>query len=207
MPVGVEPTRSRENTRARLLEAAAEVFAELGIAGASVEAICERAGFTRGAFYSNFETKDQLFLELSAAAAARQLERVRTRITQVESENGESEGRDIRSLLQVLDTLGASRDETILAVESELRAMRDDEFGAALVAQHESFVAEVAAIVEQVMLARHIELRVDAVFAARLLMTSWDMTARYGVIAGLPDDERARASHETVARMAEMLIA
>jgi len=47
-------TRSRENTRARLLEAAAQVFAEAGLDGASVEAVCERAGFTRGAFYSNF---------------------------------------------------------------------------------------------------------------------------------------------------------
>ena len=53
-------TRSRENTRARLLEAAAQVFAEAGLDGASVEAVCERAGFTRGAFYSNFESKDEL---------------------------------------------------------------------------------------------------------------------------------------------------
>ncbi|OZB88841.1 MAG: TetR family transcriptional regulator, partial [Microbacterium sp. 14-71-5] len=36
-------TRSRENTRARLLEAAALVFAEEGLDGATVEAVCERA--------------------------------------------------------------------------------------------------------------------------------------------------------------------
>ena len=42
-------TRSRENTRARLLDAAAQVFAEVGLDGASVEAVCDRAGFTRGA--------------------------------------------------------------------------------------------------------------------------------------------------------------
>ncbi|WP_232531790.1 TetR/AcrR family transcriptional regulator [Microbacterium halophytorum] len=205
--MGAEQTRSRENTRARLLEAAAEVFAEVGIAGASVEAICDRAGFTRGAFYSNFETKDQLFLELSAAAGSRQLERVRSRIAQVESETEPSDGRDIRSLLRVLDTLGASRDDTILSVESELRAMRDSEFGAALIAQYERFVDEVTAIVEQVLRNRHIELRVDAGFAARVLMTTWDSTARNGVIAGLPEEERNRASHEAVARMAEALIA
>ena len=57
-------TRRREATRQKLLDAAAQVFAEVGLDAASVEAICERAGFTRGAFYSNFETKDELFLEL-----------------------------------------------------------------------------------------------------------------------------------------------
>ncbi|PJI52936.1 hypothetical protein CTI14_35415, partial [Methylobacterium radiotolerans] len=62
-------TRSRENTKARLLEAAAQVFAEAGLDGASVEAVCERAGFTRGAFYSNFDSKDELFLTLAAGVA------------------------------------------------------------------------------------------------------------------------------------------
>jgi AcrR family transcriptional regulator len=51
-------------TRAALLEAAAELVVERGLAGASAEAISARAGFTRGAFYSNFESKEQLFVEL-----------------------------------------------------------------------------------------------------------------------------------------------
>jgi AcrR family transcriptional regulator len=51
-------------TRAALLEAAAELVVERGLAGASAEAICARAGYTRGAFYSNFESKEQLFVEL-----------------------------------------------------------------------------------------------------------------------------------------------
>ena len=58
------PTRKREATRERLLDAAREVLAETGIQGATVETICERAGFTRGAFYSNFESKDDLVLAL-----------------------------------------------------------------------------------------------------------------------------------------------
>src|SRR5690606_7460408 len=73
-------TRSRENTRARLLEAAAQVFAEVGLEGATVEAVCERAGFTRGAFYSNFESKDELFLALSASVAESRLNAVRERV-------------------------------------------------------------------------------------------------------------------------------
>jgi AcrR family transcriptional regulator len=54
----------QRRTRAALLDAAAELFVERGFLGASVEAIAERAGFTRGAFYSNFASKDELFAEL-----------------------------------------------------------------------------------------------------------------------------------------------
>jgi AcrR family transcriptional regulator len=62
------PARSRrptrEETRTRLLDAAARVFIERGIAAASVEEITEAAGFSRGAFYSNFDDKDALVLAL-----------------------------------------------------------------------------------------------------------------------------------------------
>ena len=51
-------------TRQALLDAAGEVFVERGLQGTSVEAIAERAGFTRGAFYSNFASKEELFAEL-----------------------------------------------------------------------------------------------------------------------------------------------
>lgn len=55
---------SRAVTRQRLLDAAAAIFAERGFYGASLEDIAERAGFSRGAFYSNFDTKEDLFLAL-----------------------------------------------------------------------------------------------------------------------------------------------
>jgi AcrR family transcriptional regulator len=58
----VRPTR--EETRARLFEAAAEVFAERGIGAATIEQIASAAGFTRGAFYSNFDSKDELLLAM-----------------------------------------------------------------------------------------------------------------------------------------------
>ena len=54
----VRPTR--EETRRRLFEAAAEVFAREGVGGATVEQIAAAAGFTRGAFYSNFSGKEEL---------------------------------------------------------------------------------------------------------------------------------------------------
>lgn len=49
-------------TRAALIDAAAAAFAERGVHGASVEDICARAGFSRGAFYSNFERKEDLLM-------------------------------------------------------------------------------------------------------------------------------------------------
>jgi AcrR family transcriptional regulator len=51
-------------TRERLLEAAERVFLRRGLKGSSVEEIAAEAGFTRGAFYSNFESKEELFVEL-----------------------------------------------------------------------------------------------------------------------------------------------
>lgn len=55
---------SRDETRQRLLTAAAEVFVVRGLGNTSIEEICDAAGFSRGAFYSNFATKDDLVLQL-----------------------------------------------------------------------------------------------------------------------------------------------
>jgi AcrR family transcriptional regulator len=63
--------RTRSNTRARLLAAASTVFSESGFQAATVEDVCSAAGFTRGAFYSNFTSKDELFLALWDVEALR----------------------------------------------------------------------------------------------------------------------------------------
>jgi AcrR family transcriptional regulator len=54
----------RQETRRLLLDAAEQVFLRRGLQGSSVEEIAAEAGFTRGAFYSNFMSKDELFVEL-----------------------------------------------------------------------------------------------------------------------------------------------
>jgi AcrR family transcriptional regulator len=56
--------RSRENTRARLVEAAVDVFAGRPFGGVTVDQLVAAAGFTRGAFYSNFGSIDELFHEV-----------------------------------------------------------------------------------------------------------------------------------------------
>src|SRR5258708_23418949 len=55
---------TRDDTRDKLFEAAARMFEEQGIGGASIEAIAAAAGFTRGAFYSNFKSKDELIIAM-----------------------------------------------------------------------------------------------------------------------------------------------
>ncbi|WP_385638327.1 TetR/AcrR family transcriptional regulator [Streptomyces sp. SudanB5_2050] len=57
-------TRRRLRTRAKLLDAAFEVFAAKGFGRVSIEEVCEAAGYSRGAFYSNFGTLDELFFAL-----------------------------------------------------------------------------------------------------------------------------------------------
>lgn len=54
----------QERTRARLLEAAAHVFARRGYHVATLEEVAAEAGYTKGAVYSNFESKEALFLAL-----------------------------------------------------------------------------------------------------------------------------------------------
>src|SRR3974377_1318053 len=55
---------SKEVTHTRLIEAAEWLFMRKGFDDASVDEISETAGYSRGAFYSNFEDKEQVFLAL-----------------------------------------------------------------------------------------------------------------------------------------------
>lgn len=64
MPRRLSRKEQQAETRRRLLVAASRVFAANGYHGASVSKIVEEAGFTTGALYSNFENKEQLFLEM-----------------------------------------------------------------------------------------------------------------------------------------------
>src|SRR6266516_6166529 len=61
-PVRLSRAQSRQRTREALVSAAIGVFARSGYAGASVDAIAAQAGYTVGAVYANFGTKEELFL-------------------------------------------------------------------------------------------------------------------------------------------------
>lgn len=81
----------RAQTRQRLLDAALLCFAESGVLGASVEEVSEAAGFTRGAFYSNFASRDELCLELLRRECERQRVRAESAMSWAEGPPGEAD--------------------------------------------------------------------------------------------------------------------
>ncbi|QYG11809.1 MULTISPECIES: TetR/AcrR family transcriptional regulator [unclassified Microbacterium] len=200
-------TRSRENTRARLLEAAAQVFAEVGLDGASVEAVCERAGFTRGAFYSNFESKDELFLMLAASVSEVRVNAVRTRVEELTAAGALVEGCDPIDLVQQIMELGGDdRLGVMLLSEIRIRALRDARFGEAYLAQECEMVSSIAQIVDDIISAGLLRLRLPAEIAARMLMIIWEgMTVR-GAMAGQDDAQLRHSGGEELGRLVQLLI-
>jgi AcrR family transcriptional regulator len=70
----------KQETRARLLASAQRVFARRGFHAASVEEVAEEAGFSKGAVYSNFSGKEDLFLAMIDARFQRRLADVRAAV-------------------------------------------------------------------------------------------------------------------------------
>jgi AcrR family transcriptional regulator len=126
---GAAPARrrreKREDVRARLLEASYGVFAERGYEGASLERVAEAAGFSKGAVYSNFASKDELFFELVAARIDERVEAV-----QVGGEKAASAARLAGELIRKLGE--ADPGWQILFIEFWLRCARNDKLRARL---------------------------------------------------------------------------
>src|SRR5258708_8821458 len=70
------PDRRRALTRQHLLAAASEVFARRGYAAATIDEVAERAGFSKGAVYSNFSSKEHLLMAVMQEQAATPVDRV-----------------------------------------------------------------------------------------------------------------------------------
>ncbi|MEV4777370.1 TetR/AcrR family transcriptional regulator [Microbacterium sp. LWH12-1.2] len=200
-------TRSRENTRARLLEAAAQVFAEVGLEGATVEAVCERAGFTRGAFYSNFDSKDELFLMLAGSVAEVRVSAVRARVAELAVSGALADGCDpVELVQQVMDSGGDDRLGVMMMSEIRIRALRDPSFGAAYLAQEREMVSSIAEIITDIVAEGTFRLRLPAETAARMLMIVWEgMTVR-GAMAGHDAAQLRHAGSEELGRLVELLL-
>jgi AcrR family transcriptional regulator len=76
----MSPSLSRKEkqtkTRSALLSSAAKLICRKGITGASVEDVASDAGYTKGAFYANFKSKEELFLVMLDERYAAELERI-----------------------------------------------------------------------------------------------------------------------------------
>ena len=138
----------RQATRERVLEAASAVFAERGFHGATVEDICERAGFTRGAFYSNFSSKDDLVLELTRRHAEDLVDRIRAA---GKREHASAEG-VLRDVLAALADDSRSKERwVVLTTECTLHAIRDAGARRAWAAQQRRVRDELATVVDEVV--------------------------------------------------------
>lgn len=134
---------ARAHTRERLLEAAGACFARLGYGGASVDAIAETAGYSKGALYSNFADKEAIFLELMRSHMASEQAAIEALL---------SGGRLPDDILKGLETWleGVSRntDWPLLAVEMQLHANRNPAFASeygALNAAHRAALGQLVA--------------------------------------------------------------
>ena len=180
-------TRSRENTRARLLDAAFEVFAEVGLDAASVEAICERAGFTRGAFYSNFDSKDELFLELVSGVSEQKLAAVTARVRELAAEQSRPTT-PAEIVQQVVDVSVDSRRGVLLMSEIRIKAMRDPRTAKAYRTWQNGMVDRVDGIISELVSVYGLKLRMPAGEFARIVLAMWETTSVDAVIDGLDYD-------------------
>ncbi|MFJ3903866.1 TetR/AcrR family transcriptional regulator [Streptomyces sp. NPDC090025] len=164
MPRGV--TTRRPRTRAALLEAALATFAEHGFHAASIEQICERAGFTRGAYYSNFASKEELFLALFDEHGERIVRRLAERIDALAPEDYTLAG--LAGLAARVEP--EERDWYLVSMEFTLHAIRDPQ-AAWVLARHDARLrAELARGLELVVRRTGRELTVDADRFARLVV-------------------------------------
>jgi AcrR family transcriptional regulator len=114
---------SQARTRARLLESAHEVVAREGYENASIDLIAENAGYSKGAFYSNFNSKEEIFLELLETHAAKDVPEISGLLDGID---------DPYKMIDVISNWAASRSRDpswgVLALELLRRARLDKTF-------------------------------------------------------------------------------
>ncbi|SCX59247.1 transcriptional regulator, TetR family [Klenkia marina] len=138
-------TRRRAITVERLLDAALETFAEAGFAAASVEDVCRRGGFTRGAFYSSFSTKHELFAALMTRETARDLAAAERLVAEV---SGAADPL-VAAIDRVGELLAASRTWTLVLTEYQLLAARDADAAALLDRFADGMATQVAGLLSR----------------------------------------------------------
>ncbi|ATG52008.1 TetR family transcriptional regulator [Brachybacterium vulturis] len=146
-------TRRRENTRTKLVRASLEVFVEKGIDGATVDDLVTAAGFTRGAFYSNFSTKEEVFTalfdEVTAELIAIANSSVVSAVTEAE-ERGSTRVTDLDDagvMLAVFEGIRPfGRQWYLLYSDAIARSLRDEQMRAALAVQRERLRDQIGAL-------------------------------------------------------------
>ncbi|MEU2617720.1 TetR/AcrR family transcriptional regulator [Streptomyces sp. NPDC007157] len=141
------PTKTRPRTVAALMTSARALFIERGYHATSISDICGHAGLTRGAFYSNYRSKEDLFLALYDT----ETDRILAGLERAAHDDTGGEGPAVR----VLELLVAHRrdDEQwfLASMEFTLHAGRNPEVAAELVPHEERFIAGMTQILAGVL--------------------------------------------------------
>src|SRR5271154_3758313 len=114
-------------TRRKLLLAAEQTFARDGYEAARLEDIAARAGYTRGAFYANFESKEDIFFALLEQTVARRIAEVNELL-----ERHDNPRQRLRALREHYAQIAKDRRLALLSLEFKLFAIRHPEAHARL---------------------------------------------------------------------------
>jgi AcrR family transcriptional regulator len=129
----------RQQTLEKLRAAALTEFAQNGFGGASIDRLTEAAGFSRGAFYANYKSKEDLLLDLMREHNVREIDAWRNMLL-VDQELEAI----FDSLERRFTTYLKQADWGMFAVEAQLQARRDESFAV----QYREYLAEVNAHAE-----------------------------------------------------------
>ena len=187
----------REATRQRILDAAREVFAERGVIGGSVEDICERAGFTRGAFYSNFNDKDDVLDALVEREHASLLMHLDASFVEVDREVEEAES--LVAVLsgivdRILRSIPVDRQLSLIQTELEIFAIRRPEHARRFLETNNRFRERIGSLIDVAMRRYGRELLVDPSVITDAIVAIAERSVRRALLAGGDADPDAMAS-------------
>lgn len=198
-----EPSRTarREATRERVLDAALAVFAERGVIGSSVEDICERAGFTRGAFYSNFADKTELVDSLVAREHARVIAALDANLALTLADfaaaDNAAPGEELDAMAPVVErilrAMPVDRQVAMLQTELEINAIRQPEVSGEFRDADARFRARIAEFIEYGTKFRNRELLVSASDVADASIAIVERSVRRALLEGGGADPDAMA--------------
>lgn len=176
----------REHTRTCLLEAAGRVFARRGLASASVDEVAADAGFTKGAVYANFGSKEELFLAMLEHRGAQRLEEMERVLA-----TGDSPAAQARiAARDFVEALKADPESETLFFEAALHASRNEAFRKQFIARHRMMHRRMSEILQARLGAAGIDPGVSSGELATMVMAMANGLAfERMVVPGLvPDD-------------------
>lgn len=138
------PTRMQrsEQTRAALLRSASRLICELGMHGASIDRIADDAGYTKGAFYAHFASKEDLFLTMLDEHFATEL----VRLDAVLSGTGDPAEEARSAAEDFLEHIDADPEWRRLYQEFATHAARNEAFRIEFAARQRSLRERMAAV-------------------------------------------------------------